>query len=57
MKKIKEQSSSSKSITEWSDLPKLYKGHINKCAKDIPEHDKECKFNWTKFKYIRNQEL
>ena len=39
------------------DLPKLYFDQINQCAKDIPEYDKECKFNWVKFKYTRNQEL
>ena len=49
-KKIKGQSSSSTSKTEWIDLSKLYKDQIDQCAKNIPEYEKECKFNWVKFK-------
>ena len=28
---------------------------INQCAKDIPEYDKECKLNWFKFKYPKQE--
>ena len=39
------------------DLPKLYKDYINQHSKDISDYEKECEFNWLKFKLSRNKEL
>ena len=54
-KEIKEQTTGVDSKTEWMDLPKLYMDYINQFAKDILEYDKECKLNWFKFKYPKQE--
>ncbi len=54
-KEIKNSNSGSQTV--WMDLPKLYKDYINQHSKDISDYEKECEFNWLKFKLSRNKEL
>ena len=54
-KEIKDSNSGGQTV--WMDLPKLYKDYINQHSKDISEYEEEYKFDWLKFKYIRNKEL